>query len=213
MNFGKALEALKEGKKVARAGWNGKGIYIELQLPDQHSKMTLPYIYPDTVQWFTENNNNGTAANAAPYMKSTVKAFLDGLVAKLPAEVQEVISSKRFLLESRYSASGVLTDSTSWAWADLGKLWIPSEYEVFGSCIWSTQPWGAGQAVQYPIFANNWLNRIKGAGDGGGRASWWLLSVCGGTSASACHVYNYGSANYGNCSNAIRVPVCFRITE
>ena len=37
MNFGKALEALKEGKKVARAGWNGKGIYIELQLPDQHS--------------------------------------------------------------------------------------------------------------------------------------------------------------------------------
>ena len=26
MNFGKALEALKEGKKVARAGWNGKGI-------------------------------------------------------------------------------------------------------------------------------------------------------------------------------------------
>lgn len=30
MNFGKALEALKEGKKVARAGWNGKGQYIEL---------------------------------------------------------------------------------------------------------------------------------------------------------------------------------------
>lgn len=25
MNFGKALEALKEGKKVARAGWNAKG--------------------------------------------------------------------------------------------------------------------------------------------------------------------------------------------
>lgn len=32
MNFGKALEALKEGKKVARAGWNGKGIYIELSV-------------------------------------------------------------------------------------------------------------------------------------------------------------------------------------
>lgn len=24
MNFGKALECLKEGKKVARKGWNGK---------------------------------------------------------------------------------------------------------------------------------------------------------------------------------------------
>lgn len=30
MNFGKALEALKEGKKVARKGWNGKSQYIEL---------------------------------------------------------------------------------------------------------------------------------------------------------------------------------------
>ena len=30
MNFGKALELLKEGKKVARVGWNGKHQYIEL---------------------------------------------------------------------------------------------------------------------------------------------------------------------------------------
>lgn len=30
MNFGKALEALKEGKKVARNGWNGKGMYLFL---------------------------------------------------------------------------------------------------------------------------------------------------------------------------------------
>ena len=30
MNFGKAIEALKEGKRVTRAGWNGKGQYIEL---------------------------------------------------------------------------------------------------------------------------------------------------------------------------------------
>ena len=30
MNFGEALELLKEGKKVARKGWNGKGMYIFL---------------------------------------------------------------------------------------------------------------------------------------------------------------------------------------
>ena len=30
MDFGKALEALKAGKKVARKGWNGKGMYIFL---------------------------------------------------------------------------------------------------------------------------------------------------------------------------------------
>jgi hypothetical protein len=30
MTFGLAIEALKQGKKVARAGWNGKDMYVEL---------------------------------------------------------------------------------------------------------------------------------------------------------------------------------------
>ena len=50
MNFGQAIEALKQDKKVARAGWNGKGMHLELQRPDAHSKMTLPYIYMYTAQ-------------------------------------------------------------------------------------------------------------------------------------------------------------------
>lgn len=45
MTFGQALEALKAGKRVARKGWNGKGMWIEQQKPDAHSKMTLPYLY------------------------------------------------------------------------------------------------------------------------------------------------------------------------
>ncbi len=30
MDFGKALQALKEGKRVAREGWNGKGMFLFL---------------------------------------------------------------------------------------------------------------------------------------------------------------------------------------
>lgn len=30
MNFGEALEAIKDGKRVARAGWNGKGMFLFL---------------------------------------------------------------------------------------------------------------------------------------------------------------------------------------
>lgn len=45
MDFGSALLALKLGNKVARSGWNGKGMWLQLQVPDEHSKMTLPYIY------------------------------------------------------------------------------------------------------------------------------------------------------------------------
>ena len=31
LTFGDALEALKDGKKVARSGWNGKGMFIYIQ--------------------------------------------------------------------------------------------------------------------------------------------------------------------------------------
>ena len=45
MNFSQALESLKNGGKVCRSGWNGKGLWLELQNPDENSKMTLPYVY------------------------------------------------------------------------------------------------------------------------------------------------------------------------
>lgn len=46
--FGEALSHLKMGGRACRKGWNGKGMWIELQKPDEHSKMTLPYIYMKT---------------------------------------------------------------------------------------------------------------------------------------------------------------------
>ena len=53
LTFSDALHMLKLGKKVARTGWNGSGLWLEVQRPDTHSKMTLPYIfisYPDTAK-------------------------------------------------------------------------------------------------------------------------------------------------------------------
>jgi hypothetical protein len=32
-NFGEALAALKEGKRVSREGWNGKGLFVFMQVP------------------------------------------------------------------------------------------------------------------------------------------------------------------------------------
>lgn len=48
MDFSQALQQLKNGLRVERAGWNGKGMWIKMQRPDEHSKMTLPYIYMKT---------------------------------------------------------------------------------------------------------------------------------------------------------------------
>ena len=49
-SFSVALIHLKDGDQVSRYGWNGPGQYIELQRPDEFSKMSLPYLFIKTVQ-------------------------------------------------------------------------------------------------------------------------------------------------------------------
>ena len=48
--IGWAINALREGEQVRRSGWNGKGMWLELQTPDENSKMTLPYVFMSTAQ-------------------------------------------------------------------------------------------------------------------------------------------------------------------
>lgn len=52
MNFGKALEALKSGSKVARIGWNGKGMFLyyvpAASYPAQRNEYgTMIGVFPD----------------------------------------------------------------------------------------------------------------------------------------------------------------------
>ena len=162
-------------------------------------------------QWNTTNINNGNASNPCPYMVSDLKASLDGLITSLPVGLQAVIVPKRMLLESRYTSGSTLIDSTSWAWNDLGKLWIPSEFEVFGSIVWGTKGYSQNGGVQYPIFANSWKSRQKGAGHNGNRSAWWLLSVHGGNSTNCCNVSYNGIPFSDGASAALGVPLCFRI--
>lgn len=49
-DIGWAVDRLKNGKKICRFGWNGKNMWVKLQVPDTNSKMTLPYVYMKTVQ-------------------------------------------------------------------------------------------------------------------------------------------------------------------
>lgn len=48
-SFGDALIIMKRGGKVARNGWNGVGMFIALQVPDENSKMQQSYIYMSPV--------------------------------------------------------------------------------------------------------------------------------------------------------------------
>ena len=67
-DFGWALKKLGCGWPVRRRGWNGKGIFIKLQVPDEHSKMTSPYIYIDTTG--LRSNNPDAPRSCVPWLAS-----------------------------------------------------------------------------------------------------------------------------------------------
>lgn len=46
--IGWAVKQLWNGGQVRRRGWNGRGMHLALQTPDQFSKMTAPYVYMKT---------------------------------------------------------------------------------------------------------------------------------------------------------------------
>lgn len=67
--IGTAVAIMRAGGKVARMGWNGKGMSLELQVPDEHSKMTLPYIFMRTA-----------CRNLVPWLASQTDILADDYV-------------------------------------------------------------------------------------------------------------------------------------
>lgn len=47
MDFGKAFENVKEGKGMRLSQWK-EDVVIRAQYPDEHSKMTAPYLYVES---------------------------------------------------------------------------------------------------------------------------------------------------------------------
>lgn len=195
------------------------GIETHYRTTDQNIGSNIDFISKDclndTVQWRTTSNNNGTAnGGESPYYVSNIRSYLVNIVyPKLPESIKSVISDKRTIIETRYSADGQLTDSNSFGWTSLGKLWVPSEYEVFGSVIWGTRGYSGGQHVQYPLFANSYKHRIKGNGDGGERCSWWLSTVSCASTSYCCEVSANGLSYAGPASTYKNFPICFRISQ
>lgn len=58
MNFGQALEALKEGKLVQRSGWNGKGMFIFMRPEDTLTTGIIGKVksLPQSAKDWIENN-------------------------------------------------------------------------------------------------------------------------------------------------------------
>ena len=150
------------------------------------------------LMWNTTNTNQGTADVKNPYLNSNLKAWEKLFEACLPEGLTKYLLTQRVLLEERYSASGALTDSNNLSWQDIGKVWSPSEMEVYGCPVWGTKGYSVGFDCQLDLFRDT-AHRLNGT-----RCTWWLRSVMGGSSSSVCCV---GDNGYANCTSATGVWV------
>ena len=190
--------------------------------------------------WNPSNSNNGTANIPYPWLASNIYAWLNGvnnyttraynnmahggdyssggLLQLLPSSVQNLIITKRNLLDQRYSATAALTYSTSCNWQDMGKLWLPNEIEVYGTQICSNLGYGQGYwnpeaniGIAYPLFLGSGYQRIKYTSTGD-RCGWWLSSSTAHNHTYCCYVNMTGIASWLQVTSTwLRVPICFRI--
>lgn len=142
--------------------------------------------------WNATNTNQGTADEKHPYLCSQLHAWEQKFAECLPEGLAKYLLTQRVLLEERFSASGTLTDSNSWSWADLGKVWSLSEMEVYGCPVWGTPGYSVGFDCQFDLFRDT-AHRLNGS-----RISWWLRSVGAGSSTNVCCVYNNGAAGFSD---------------
>ena len=154
--------------------------------------------------WNAISTNQGTADDKHPYTCSQLKGWETAFEACLPEGLTKYLLTQRVLLEERYSASGALTDSNSWSWQDIGKVWSPSETEVYGQRVWGTDGYSVGFDCQLDLFRDT-AHRLNGS-----RNCWWLRSVGGGSSSNVCYVNRHGNAyNTGATYDWVRPRVGF----
>ena len=179
-------------------GDNSKGHHIAFvaSAPVAVAKTVTGVANDSFLAWNTTNTNQGTAETKNPYLGSNLKAWETAFEACLPEGLTKHLLTQRVLLEERYSASGAINDSNSWSWQDIGKVWSPSEMEVYGCPVWGTPGWSVGFDCQFDLFHDT-AHRINGT-----RYSWWLRSVASGSASGVCYVDDYGSASYPSAANA-----------
>lgn len=76
MNFGQAIEELKKGHKVSRAGWNGKGMWLTLvngwDMPESELRSEIDEL--ETAPWIGMKTADG---KFVPWLASQTDVLAD----------------------------------------------------------------------------------------------------------------------------------------
>ena len=196
---------------ICKELWNDLHTMNKVNYNNGNANSPSPFLASDLNYWLNSMSGNVPNSTSDAAVTTEVDYTAGGVLYYLPDKLKNQIVPKRIMLPSRYTEGQVLTNDNSWAWQSTGKLWIPSEVEVYGMTCWGNNGYGAGGFVQYPIFIGN-MNRVKKCCSNKDRYTWWLLSAYAGNSTYFAFVASSGLCNrYSATATWCAAPVCFRI--
>ena len=166
------------------------------------SKAGISMITRDLLPATRQMNSSNT--NVGGFPASALYDYLNGTILNgLPSDL-------RSALKTTYKWYGTGNNTTNGQWHG-SKVWIPLEYEMFGTTTHSpATEHSTGSARKYPIFTDN-ASRIKRMNNGSGAENWyWEASPRASNTASFCGVDSDGTAY--TYSASFTCGVCFGLS-
>lgn len=156
-----------------------------------------------SVQWNTQLTNNTSNNNGASYIYSNLHSWeINTFLPRLPEKVQSAILSMSWAVESRYNSPTAQTDSTETVGLSLGKIWSPSEIEVFGTRIYGSSCTTKMDEYQFPIFSKTKIADTT--------VKYWLRTLACNSSTEICAAFN-GSPSIWNATSKFFTRPCLLV--
>ena len=108
-------------------------------------------------------------------------------------------------------APGVSTP-TSWSWVNRGRIFLPTEAEIWNQLVYTNNSSCRGLNNQIDIFKGSSRHIVKGLGNGGSRYNWWSASAIVGNATYFASVISGGYPSYNGASYSFGVPACFLLS-
>jgi hypothetical protein len=170
---------------------------------EYYPRGTADFISKDCLQ--TTHSMNSSNTNAGGWVSCALRTTLNTTIYEtLPQAVKDAIVEKTHKT-SAGSQSTSLVEHTD-------KLWLPTEYEMFGAITNSANTENANVNKHYAVFDTN-ADRIKHQGTNGSAVYWWESSPHVSNPALFCGVYSDGSVGRYDAGGSCGVPLCFRIGQ
>lgn len=162
---------------------------------------TADFISKDCM--LTTRQMNVSNTNSGGWTSCKLRTDLNNVVYDLlPQAVKDAIVEKTH----KSSAGGQSTSLVEHS----DKLWLPTEWEIFGSITYAAGTENGNVNKHYAVF-DSAGDRVKHLGTGGAATSWWECSPYVSGSTIFCSVNTSGGAGGYGASSSYGVPLCFRI--